>query len=151
MSVTRVQVKQELRELQMERRFALPKGDRPIELKYGRAIACLNPEQKVIFYRRVYLLNTYRQIGNWIGYSEDAIRKKWNKIIDKIINELETKSTNFDRITESVESFADWIFEGYINVPESVPCPIDDCETTNRMDCKKCFIEWLKKECEENG
>ena len=57
--------------------------------------------------------------------------------------------TNFDRITESVEAFADWIFKSYTNVPENVPCAVENCETTNRMDCKKCFIKWLQKEADD--
>jgi hypothetical protein len=59
------------------------------------------------------------------------------------------KKTNFDRITENEETFADWIFKSYTNVPENVPCTVENCETTDRMDCKKCFKEWLQKECEE--
>lgn len=57
--------------------------------------------------------------------------------------------TNYDRITESAEAFADWIFKSYTNVPENVPCAVENCETTDRMDCKKCFIKWLQKEADD--
>jgi hypothetical protein len=65
------------------------------------------------------------------------------------LKEQNPKKTNFDRITENEETFADWIFKSYTNVPENVPCTVENCETTDRMDCKKCFKEWLQKECEE--
>lgn len=64
------------------------------------------------------------------------------------LKEQKPKKTNFDRITENEEAFADWIFNSYTNVPENVPCTVENCETTNRIDCKKCFKEWLQKEAQ---
>lgn len=59
------------------------------------------------------------------------------------------KPTNFDVITQNVDSFCDWVFESYKNSPENVPCMVENCETTNRMDCKECFKKWLLQESEE--
>lgn len=51
--------------------------------------------------------------------------------------------TNFDKITESVESFVEWVLDNYHSVPEQLPCT-KSCNG----DCGECFKEWLQKECE---
>ena len=102
-----------------------------------------------------------KQYYEWI--KENGIADQPNSVVafleingllnDKKVHEkagiVKVKKTNFDLITESAEAFADWIFESYTNVPETVPCTDENCETTDRMDCKKCFIKWLQKECEQ--
>lgn len=95
--------------------------------------------------------------GNYIVYEQqgefhcnadtDHIRMA---IEEFLLSQKGKPRTNFDRITESAEAFADWIFKSYTNVPENVPCTVENCETTDRMDCKKCFIKWLQKECEND-
>lgn len=58
-----------------------------------------------------------------------------------------TKRTNYDKITESVESLAEWIYSQYGGSPADMPCKETSCENPN---CKECFKEWLQKEC-DNG
>ena len=54
------------------------------------------------------------------------------------------KRTNFDRITESVESLAE-IMDNYRW------CPYFSNSTCNsEIECKECIIEWLQKECDND-
>ena len=53
------------------------------------------------------------------------------------------KCTNFDKITESAESFVEWVLNNYYSVPEHVPC-----KSSCNKDCGECFKKWLQKECE---
>lgn len=64
----------------------------------------------------------------------------------KIDNLPKLPRTNFDKITESVESFVKWIYSQYGGSPPDMPCKETSCENPN---CKECFKEWLQKECEE--
>ena len=60
------------------------------------------------------------------------------------LKDLKPKKTNFDRITQSVESLAE-------TVCESGLCPFEysvgvDC---HKDGCKECIKGWLQKECEQ--
>lgn len=64
--------------------------------------------------------------------------------------EYRTKpQTNFDKITQSVESFVEFIYSQYGGMPPDVPCPMEENASCKEMNCKKCFTKWLQKECEE--
>lgn len=55
--------------------------------------------------------------------------------------------TNFDKITENVDSFVKWIEETFGIIPESVPCSIT-MECVKEYKCNKCFKKWLQQEKE---
>lgn len=52
-----------------------------------------------------------------------------------------TKPTSFDKITESVESFVEWVLDTYHCVPEQIPC-----KPSCNNDCGECFKNWLQRE-----
>lgn len=53
----------------------------------------------------------------------------------------ETKRTNFDKITESVESLAETL--------NNYRCPhYYNVECDGKIDCIECIKEWLQKECD---
>lgn len=60
------------------------------------------------------------------------------------ISKPKTK-TNFEKITESAETFVNWVLDNYHCVPENFPC-----QSLCSNDCGECFKEWLSKEC-DNG
>ena len=65
--------------------------------------------------------------------------------IQIVKDEAEKPRTNFDKITESVENFVQWIYSQYGGSPPDMPCKETGCENPN---CKECFKEWLQKEDE---
>jgi hypothetical protein len=111
--------------------------------------AIFNKTQKQVTWETIYS-RLYQSVKyeNETKRLVDICEPEYREIRRQIWAENLPKKTNFDRITGSVETFADWIFKSYTNVPENVPCTVENCETTDRMDCKECFIEWLKKECD---
>jgi hypothetical protein len=59
--------------------------------------------------------------------------------------------TNFNKITESVESLAKWLCENYgVMMPECVPCKATINEVCE-FQCEDCLIEWLKKEIKDEN
>jgi hypothetical protein len=64
-------------------------------------------------------------------------------IQDQMNEEAEKPRTKFDKITESVESLANYI-ENYTMFWWK---KCDQCETYDH--CNECIKEWLQKECEE--
>jgi hypothetical protein len=59
--------------------------------------------------------------------------------------------TNFDKITESVESLAKWLCENYgVMMPECVPCKATINEVCE-FQCEDCLIEWLQKEIKDEN
>lgn len=67
----------------------------------------------------------------------DAMEKLAQKFIDN------KPRTNFDKITESADTFVKWVLDNYHSVPENFPC-----QPMCSNDCGECFKEWLSKECE---
>jgi hypothetical protein len=59
---------------------------------------------------------------------------------------LEKPITNYDKITESVESLAEYISS------LARKCTFRDCskEECAKFECKDCIKEWLQKECEDD-
>jgi uncharacterized protein YozE (UPF0346 family) len=55
--------------------------------------------------------------------------------------------TNFDKITESVESLAEWLESLDICIFPSKW----DCYTKKYEGCKHCIKEWLKQEAEDEN
>ena len=131
--MTREQVKQELRELKSI--IALSKcgiqaeDEKGLREKYEKVIAELSYEEQVIFFQHLYNQEPYWKIGTMLYYSEEGIRKKFSKLIDKFADMFEIKQTNFDKITSSVESLAEFI------------------ETISIKEMsKEKIIQWLNKE-----
>ena len=80
------------------------------------------------------------------------IEEKYNLNYSKI-KTRQLKRTNFDKITESVESLAEFIEKYATNC---LYCPLyklEKCKLTGwRVEselCKKELKEWLQKECED--
>ena len=74
--------------------------------------------------------------------ARDIMPKRYE--IPTEISTKKPKKTNFDRITESVESLAE-------TVCKSGLCPFEysvgvDC---HKDGCKECIKGWLQKECEQ--
>ena len=67
-------------------------------------------------------------------------------ILDEAVFKKPKPKTNFDRITENIDTFIAWINKNFHNLsPEEMPCK---AESNCDGDCDKCFKEWLQKECE---
>ena len=153
MSMTREQVKQELRELKsiitLTHSQIQVNDTKGLQEKYEKAIAKLSYEEQVVFVEHIYNQEPYWKIGLQLGYSEEWVRKTYSKIIDKLANMLEIKQTNFDKITKSVESLA-W----FIDVVTSC-CANELCETCpinkqKGVGCYKHTIkEWLQQEIKD--
>ena len=81
-----------------------------------------------------------------LSYDREQYKKGW---IDGFKEALEKPKprTNFDRITESVESLAEWLEENI--VCEYCPCFGNWCKSTPEMTCEQTIKEWLQKEIEE--
>lgn len=116
--------------------------------KYKMGFELENREHRNVW---IYKQEQIRYIG--IFDEKDLIGRHFDHYVevDEVRLELYKRikikpQTNFDKITHNVDSFCDWVFESYKNAPENVPCMVENCETTNRIDCKKCFKEWLQKE-----
>lgn len=54
--------------------------------------------------------------------------------------------TNFERITQNIDSFIEWINKNFDNMtPNEMPCTAEgDCYG----DCNECFKKWLQEEVE---
>jgi hypothetical protein len=63
-------------------------------------------------------------------------------IQDQMNEETEKPTTNFEKITSSVESLAD-IMDNYRWCPYFSNSTCD-----SKIECKECIIEWSQKECE---
>ena len=150
--MTREQVKQELKELKSI--IILSKNDieapdtKGLQQKYEKAIAELSYEEQVIFVEHLYNSEPYWKIGLKIGYSEEGIRKKWSKTINKLANMLEIKQTNFDKITESVESLAEFVSQHMACYNCAIYTNGNDCNSIPTNNCFDKVKEWLQKECE---
>ena len=59
----------------------------------------------------------------------------------KPIQTKQSKRTNYDKITDSVESLASFLSVDWW-------CPKGYRITCENKDCKECIKEWLQKECE---
>lgn len=57
--------------------------------------------------------------------------------------------TNYDKITESVESLAEFL-ELTMDCSLCVVFDKYGCNAIKQMTCKECIIEWLQKECDED-
>jgi hypothetical protein len=63
--------------------------------------------------------------------------------------DLKPKRTNYDKITESVETLAEFL-ELTMDCSECVVFKDKyDCYVTQQITCKECIKEWLQKECED--
>ena len=51
--------------------------------------------------------------------------------------------TNFDKITQNVDSFIKWVLDNYNSVP-----PTLDCKASCNKDCGECFKKWLLQDAE---
>lgn len=51
--------------------------------------------------------------------------------------------TNFDKITQNVDSFVKWVLDNYNSVPAEL-----NCETSCNKDCGECFKNWLLQAAE---
>ena len=61
-----------------------------------------------------------------------------------ILVETQKPKTNFDKITESVESLAKYIY--IYEVTDT--CPISEHDTPCNRKCEECIKEWLQKEAD---
>ena len=147
--MTREQVNQELTELRklLKVNCNALTNDRCFELrdKYEMAINQLETIDQLIYQQRILFGKTIVQVSRILYFSESGVTKRWSKITKQLVEILTKPKTNFDRITESADAFVEWLFESNVNEH----CTNSNCKTTNRMDCKKCFIEWLQEECEQ--
>ena len=71
----------------------------------------------------------------------DAMERTAQRCMDR------KPKTNFDKMTESVESLAEWLKENV--VCEYCPCFGNWCKSTPEMTCEQTIKEWLNKEVEE--
>lgn len=63
---------------------------------------------------------------------------------DSLRNEARPyNDTNFDKITQNVDSFIKWVLDNYNSVP-----PALNCETSCNKDCGECFKKWLLQDAE---
>ena len=53
------------------------------------------------------------------------------------------KPTNFDVITQNVDSFIKWVLDNYNSVPPNL-----DCKASCNKDCGECFKNWLLQDAE---
>lgn len=79
-----------------------------------------------------------------IAYENAEKEAKENGYIRVKLDLPKLPRTNFDRITESVDSFVKWVLDNYHSVPEQFPC-----QTSCNKDCGECFKEWLQNEIEK--
>ena len=83
-----------------------------------------------------------------IGYSSDFMDKKIREAEEYIRKHYAPKpQTNFDRITQSAESLAEWL--GNDVCTECYCCHYSgECELKG-IDTKKQWLEWLKQESKQ--
>ena len=147
--MTQDQVKSELKDLRTligcKRDELLNKRYFELRDKYEIAIKRLEATDQLIFVYRIFHRKTYIKVGMMLHYSEEYIRKRWYKAIKQLAEILSKPRTNFDRITENVESLAEFMFEKLKYMPCSI-CPLaKDCGG----ECKREIKEWLQKENEQ--
>lgn len=76
------------------------------------------------------------------AYKNAEKESKENGFIRVKPNLPKQKKTNFEKITESVDSLAEFVDNYYW-------CPYNNkCDCNKYPDCVGCIKEWLQKECE---
>lgn len=120
--------------------------------KYNPAVKKLEAIEQLIYSNRILQRKSYYQVGQALNYSEETIRKKWNKILKKLAKILKPK-TNYDKITASVDALAEMIVQMSLNC-DFIPCYYAPDGTVFAMDKEGAIqytIEWLQKECEDES
>lgn len=155
--MTRQEVKQELRELTsltiLNRAGIDTTDEKGLKEKYEKAISKFEHIEQTIFIERVFNNKSYSRIAHELHYSDEGIRKKYNKIIDRLADMLNKPRTNYDKITASVESLAEFFVEESKQEDYKGEYSYWGCgevgETYDKQEAIKSTIEWLQKECEE--